>query len=468
MGARFTFKNALWLVAVLLVSASATFAFVSSQNSSTPTEDTATTESTDATPEEQGGTTAPMEPNVLLIILDDIGLDYFPGFLKDEGFDKASMPVIEGLMERANVFHGLHTYAMCSPTRASLLTGMHGVETGVLDPGRTSYLDPQFSSVQEELKSLSGGTIATSVFGKWHIAGRDGGLDHPGEFGIDHYAGIIEGNHDDYSNWTQTVNGVQSQSSVYSTTQFTNDAIDWIAEQDGQWFSWLAYTAPHTPLHAPPSALHSYDLPATASERQIRQNAGDYFKAMLQSVDTEIGRLLDSMDPATRDSTYVMIIGDNGTDRIAAQAPYADVGVKGTLQAGGIRTPMIVINPSNEQRVDHDQLVSTIDFYPTIVELFGLKQQSERAGTSFAPLLGASASKYMPHEYVFSQNLEAVAVSSGQYKLIQQDVGSDLFYDVAADPFEQQKLNLASLTGVQQAKYDQLVSALERFAEGSY
>ena len=78
------------------------------------------------------------QPNVLLVILDDIGLDYFPGYLQEQNFTKAPMPVIETLMDQSFVFTGLHTYSMCSPTRASLLSGVHGVETGVLDAGRMS------------------------------------------------------------------------------------------------------------------------------------------------------------------------------------------------------------------------------------------------------------------------------------------------------------------------------------------
>lgn len=164
---------------------------------------------------------AESEPNVLLVILDDIGLDYFfPGYLEGEGFDKAPMPTIEGLMDDGFVFDNLQTYATCSPTRASLLAGKHA----------------------------------------------------------------------DYSLWDKTTNRASTTSTTYSTTEFTDDAIDWIADQDGQWFTWLAYTAPHTPLHLPPTDLHSIDA-LSGDENDIRRNSDQYFAAMLESVDTEIGQL---------------------------------------------------------------------------------------------------------------------------------------------------------------------------------
>lgn len=176
------------------------------------------------------------KPNVLLIILDDIGLDYFPGFLVEEGFEKANMPVMESLMQDGYRFTNLNTYAMCSPTRASLLTGHHGVDTGVLDPGRTAYLDPRWQSIQKEISLLSNGEIASAVFGKWHLLGREGDITHPNEF-VDHYSGIPTGNHESYFTWDKVVDGVPETSNTYATTDFTDDAIEWINKQDSQWYT---------------------------------------------------------------------------------------------------------------------------------------------------------------------------------------------------------------------------------------
>ena len=70
--------------------------------------------------------------------------------------------------------------------------------------------------------------------------------------GIDYYAGIIGGGIQNYYSWPFSKNGNSSQSTEYSTTKLTNEAIEWINNQDSSWFLWLAYNAPHTPFHVPP------------------------------------------------------------------------------------------------------------------------------------------------------------------------------------------------------------------------
>ncbi len=409
------------------------------------------------------------QPNVLLIILDDIGLDYFPGYLEDQVLDKAPMPTIEGLMRAGFVFDHLNVYATCSPTRASLLTGLHGVETGILAPGPMSYLDPQFPSIQHEIKRQSDGEIATAVIGKWHLVGRNfNEFDHPHAFGIDHYEGLMRGVHDDYYLWQKTADGARTQTSVYSTTEFTNDAIDWINAQDGPWFTWLAYTAPHTPFHLPPADLHSFDH-LTGEQQDIRTNRPEYLKAMLESVDTEIGRLLESLPADDRDNTYIIVMGDNGTGGQVAQEPYASVGAKGSVHAGGIHTPMVVYSPfvnGNGQRVD--ALISSIDFYPTITEMFGYSAPTDVKGTSFYPLLTGAVDQYQPHEFVFSQTPDAVTVLNHEYKLIRETTGAERLYDLQVDPFEQIELVIEALNDAQQAAYVTLSAQLDAYLQAAY
>lgn len=406
------------------------------------------------------------DSNVLLVILDDVGFDYFPGYLENESFEKAPMPNIEKLMQSSYVFNNLHTYSMCSPTRASLLTGLHGVDNGVLDPGRTSYLDPKFQSIQQALKNFNP-KLATGVFGKWHVIGsQTDELDHPNKFGIDEYAGFMSGSHESYFNWDKVENQTKVKSNVYSTTDFTNDAIDFIAKQNNPWFTWVAYTAPHTPIHLPPAELHSFDE-LSGDERDLKRNKDEYLKAMLESVDTEIGRLLESMNSQTRAKTWVVVMGDNGTGSQVAQEPYKSVGAKGTLQVGGINTPLVVFNPyQNGQGQRVDDLVSTIDFYPTITEIM-TGQAVNNKGRSFYPLIGGNASTYTGHNAVFSQHLSAVAARSQNYKLIDHDEDGEKFYDLSADAFEQNNL-IGNLNSTQAEAYTQLKTALDEYLKGNY
>lgn len=407
------------------------------------------------------------EPNVLLIILDDIGLDFFPGFLEQENFDKARMPVAEALMSDGYIFTNLNTYAMCSPTRASLLTGHHGIDTGVLDPGKTSYLDPKWQSIQNEIKSLSHSNVTSAVIGKWHLLGKDGDISHPNLF-VDYYSGIPTGNHESYFEWDKVVNGVEVGSDTYVTTDLTNTAISWINDQDDQWFTWLAYTAPHSPLHLPPSDLHTYD-DLSGDENDLKRNKDEYFKAMLESVDTEIGRLLDSLSQEDKDNTYVILIGDNGTGTNAPEE-FRSVGIKGSLHVGGIHTPMVVFSPYQNgggQRVDN--LISTIDFFPTILDILNLDSLLDLPGNSFYPLVAETSESYSPHDFIFSQNLEGVTVRTDSYRLIRSNEGDEELFDINEDFFEQTNiLDSNNLSASDQQGYDLLSETLDEFLKGNY
>lgn len=100
-------------------------------------------------------------------------------------------------------------------------------------------------------------------------------------------------------------------------------AIDWKAEQEKPWFLWLAYNAPHTPFHLPPSELHSQkDL--DDSQSTIDENPLPYYIAALEAMDSEIGRFLDSLSETEQENTLIIFIGDNGTPNQVAQAPYTN------------------------------------------------------------------------------------------------------------------------------------------------
>lgn len=98
-----------------------------------------------------------------------------------------------------------------------------------------------------------------------------------------------------YFKWDGATQGQGFKSDVYTTTDFTNQALEWIGKQDNPWFLWLAYNAPHTPFHRPPADLHSNET-LSGDEQSIKDNPLPYYHAMLEAMDTEIGRLLNSMD----------------------------------------------------------------------------------------------------------------------------------------------------------------------------
>src|SRR5262249_7465640 len=131
--------------------------------------------------------------------------------------------------------------------------------------------------------------------------------------GWTNFAGYFGAAVQNYTNWTKIVNGFSHNTSTYSTTEQANDAISFIQSKGtNRWFVWLAFNAPHGPIHKPPTNLlftPAYiALPGTTND--ISTNGRAYQEAMTQALDTEIGRLLTYVPS----NTDIIFLGDNGTE----------------------------------------------------------------------------------------------------------------------------------------------------------
>ena len=223
-------------------------------------------------------------PNILLIIADDMGLDASPGY--NIGSIKPNMPNLQNMISSGVTFNNVWSYPTCTPTRASMLTGKFGFRTNVLKVD--DVLATSETSIQRYLDENTNETYSHAVIGKWHLS-KDS--NHPTNMGIDYYAGFLNGSVQNYSSWSLVENGNTSTSTEYTTTKFTDLAIDWVDDQTQPWFLWLAYNAPHTPFHLPPTNLHSQGyLPD--DQASIDANPTPYYMAALEAMDSEIGRFL--------------------------------------------------------------------------------------------------------------------------------------------------------------------------------
>ena len=158
--------------------------------------------------------------------------------------------------------------------------------------------------------------------------------------GVDYFAGLLGGGVQSYTNWDLNENGVTTTSTAYTTTKFTDLAIDWVSAQSQPWFLWLAYNAPHTPFHLPPTNLHNQgDLPA--DDASIEANPLPYYQAMIEAMDSEMGRLLSTMTQEDRDNTLIIFVGDNGTPSEVVQE-YNSNRAKGSIYQGGVNVPMVI------------------------------------------------------------------------------------------------------------------------------
>jgi len=370
-------------------------------------------------------------PNILLIIADDLGNDAIEGF----GVDSNTFPNTPNIkMLQDNGISYLNTWAtpQCTPTRASILSGKYGIKTGVRQaPGN---LDLEHESLFSYINNNTNNLYSTAVIGKWHISNPID-LDHPFMHGADHFEGIIDGTIDDYYNWEKVVNGQRLQIEEYVTTNLTNSALDWINGQNSPWLLWLSHIAPHGPFQVPPNELFTIENPTTARE---------IYESSIEALDYEIGRMINSMDETTRKNTIIVFVGDNGTPR-SVLGGYPNGHGKGTMFEGGLRVPMIISGDAVERKgVQETGLTQVNDLYATLIEICS---NDLPGGINNSYSISASLSednsirrKYTYADY-FNSGVEFWAIRNDQYKLIQDDDGNEEFYRIVSSLDELDNLN---------------------------
>lgn len=386
------------------------------------------------------GPTLNEHPNILLVISDDLGLDASSGY--QVGTDLPTTPTLDELAANGLIFDNAWATPLCSPTRATILTGRYGIRTGVLSPDDSISLSE--TSLQSFIDSNVPNTYTHAVIGKWHLSGRDnGGIDNPNLMGIDHFAGFQGGGVRDYFDWTMIENGRESPSDVYTTTAFVDLAIEWIAAQEAPWFAWLAFNAPHTPFHLPPPDLHGRES-LSPGQQAIDRDPLPYYLAAIEAMDREIGRLLGSLSADTRANTVIIYMGDNGSPRRVYQGSPRQRG-KGSVYQGGVAVPMIISGRGVTRMGEReDALVSSVDLFATIANLAGAGTTAFNDSLSFADLISGVGPGPRSYAYteVVSENLnrDEWAIRNDRYKLMRQLPRPEELYDLQADPMEQDNL----------------------------
>lgn len=378
------------------------------------------------------------QPNILLVIADDMGLDATPNY--PEGTIKPNMPNLQSLMNSGVRFTNLWSYPVCSPTRASILTGKYGSKNGVQQVG--DVISTTESSIQSFLKSHTANTYASAIIGKWHLSNN---ASDPTTMGIDYFAGILNGGVQSYTNWNFTENNVTSNSTEYTTTKFTDLAIDWIDRQTKPWFLWLAYNAPHTPFHLAPNGLHSQgNLPTDSGS--IDANPMPYYMSAIEALDAEFGRLLSSLTAEEKANTLIIFIGDNGSPNQVAQSPYSRRKAKNSLYQGGVNVPLVVSGYGVTRTNDVEEaLVHTTDLFATIVSAAGISTSSYENSTSFYDLLSSVNANKRIYTYteIISGGIKGYAIRNENYKLIKFENGDEEFYNLSTDAYENSNLLLS-------------------------
>ncbi len=370
------------------------------------------------------------QPNILLVLTDDQGIDstdlyaYAP-----TDSVTAQTPILNGIAENGVIFQNVWATPSCTTTRAALLSGQYGVNTGITNNGDENL----FSAVQESVfQYLANNTTSEdyemAFFGKWNL-GTDDVVDNgqtlsaPAHAGIPYFRGHLRGNlsgaegyyswdlfRDPYDANTETQTEVITE---YATTYLTDQAIAWVqntrqAKPDAPWFVTLSHFAPHAPIHIPPEELHYQE------DVKTLRNCGrgsvwsrHCYIASIEAVDTELGNFLNALTEQERANTIVIYLGDNGPGSEYDPAVMGENEGKFSIFEGGLRVPLIVggdpvtrNSGENSDYVRDSGLAGITDIFATIAELAGAPTTNGGLydGLSFASRLidtdGAGAPDY--------------------------------------------------------------------------
>ena len=435
--------------------------------------------------------------NVIFILSDDHRFD-FMGFTGKVPW--LQTPNMDRLAKEGSYFRNTFvTTALCSPSRASILTGLYShthtvVDNAAPDPPELIFF-PQY---------LQKAGYKTSFFGKWHM-GADSDAPRPG---FDHWESFR--GQGDYYNPTLNINGKQIayKDSTYVTDLLTEHAMEWLKnrEKDKPFFLYLSHKAVHAefhpakrhrglykdkPLPQPPSFKTSdtqvkgkrnpssvkregdsgapwsgeeyYGKGRTPDWQKMQRESwhgvdymydgtisfDDFYRRYCESllaVDESIGKVLAFLDEAgLAESTLVIYMGDNGFS-------FGEHGLidKRHFYEESVKVPFLVRCPELFQGGrTRDELIQNIDVAPTILEVAGIEKPEHMHGNSIIPLLTNKSTKWRDRifyeyywEYDFPQTPTMHGVRTERYKLIRYHGVWDTneFYDLKEDPYEMNNL----------------------------
>jgi len=385
------------------------------------------------------------KPNVILILIDDMGW-------RDTGFAGSRFirtPNLDKLAGQGTIFTQAYAAAPnCAPTRACLMTGQytprHGVYTVVderhaagaphhkiLASNSRAELKTEAVTIAELLKSAG---YRTGMVGMWNLGRGRRGPFVPTSQGFDYFIEPkrLGFDKDAYSNEDQE----------YLTDKMTDAGVDFIRKSaKSPFFLYMAYHAIHEPFDPKPELLAACTARAGASRNDPS------YAATVEALDQNIGRLSAALKKlGLSDSTNIIFTSDNGATR-RYTAPLR--GGKGTLYEGGLRVPAFIFGPGVRANQKSKVPISTIDFFPTILDLIGAEPPSNITldGASLADLLSGKTDS-LPRRMLFwhfpcyvGPAAPASAIRVGDYKLIEFfETGAVELYDLAADPGETKNL----------------------------
>ncbi len=437
-----------------------------------------------AAPQAMGASQEMERPHIVVIMADDLGWN-------DVGYHGSEIktPHLDRLAKDGRELTRFYVNSVCSPTRASLMTGQSAMRLGITSPMQKiapKGLPLELNTLPDYLRLLD---YQTALVGKWHLGVKR--PYHPNRRGFDTFYGNLSGAvgywdhvHGGHYDWQR--NGKTFREDGYVTHLQANEAVRVVRERDKARPLFMVFSlgAPHLPNEAPPEAIDGY---ADIADEKRRVHA-----AMVSELDIAVGQLLAVLDEeGMADNTLVWFLSDNGgltQYRGMAQAFYRILdaakwlwgdnipvrfiefmrtntedggsdntpltGAKGSVKEGGIRVPGIIRWPAALGAGVFDTRLSVLDMLPTLLDAAGgAKLPVEpHDGRSFLRALRGEAT-LPPAPFVTQAFNGNRAIFHAQWKLLLRADGSKSLYDIDADPSETTDLA---------ATQEELVARLEK------
>ena len=277
-------------------------------------------------------------PNVIIVLSDDQGW----GDLSVNGNTNLSTPNIDKIAESGVTFDRFYVCAVCSPTRAELLTGRYHVRGGVYSTSAGGErLDLDETTIAEVFKNAG---YKTAAYGKWH-----NGMQppyHPNARGFDDFYGFCSGHWGNYFSPMLEHNGEIVKGNGFITDDLTNHGIEFIEKnKENPFFLYLPLNTPHSPMQVPDKYWNRF------AEKELKMRNRDPEReniqftkaalAMCENIDWNVGRIIQKLDELNlSENTIVIYFSDNGPNSWRWNDGMK--GRKGSTDEGGVRSPLMI------------------------------------------------------------------------------------------------------------------------------
>lgn len=394
-----------------------------------------------------------MRPNMIIIVADDLGW-------KDVGYHGSEIktPTLDKMAIEGAVFNRFYVHSVCSPTRASLLTGRFPGRFGIFSPLGDEPGLPAGTTTLAELLRQNG--YETAISGKWHLGATPEA--RPRNYGFDVSYGYLRGQIDPYTHLykngdtTWHRNDLFVKETGHATDLITTEALRFIAkprEKNRPFFLLVTYSVPHYPLEEPDHWSNVY-------KGIIKNKSRREYAASVTHMDNEVNKILTALEKNHLDkNTMILFFSDNGGQKSWYPKDeynnkfdsHAVLGNNLPLRAwktwaydGALRVPALLYWPEVIKHRNISEHLNVADVFPTFARLAGasLDDNTKIDGIDFWPAL--EGKRLSEDRIMYWRMANFIALKKGDWKLIRfldkNETVREELYNITLDPYEEKNV----------------------------